>query len=151
MSALASRLRPSPRTRQVLGLAWPAIVSYILNNTYRINDQFWIQGLGQNAQAAVGSTFFLQILHFALVFLGVGGTLALVSRAVGARDGETRDSIGRHALLFGLVVVLVLTGSVLALLGPIRAFSDSPERRLGRRAAISSRSTSSWARCRSCP
>ena len=69
------------RTRELLGLAWPAVLSYILNNTYRINDQFWIQGLGAEAQAAVGATFFLQILNFAFVFLSVGGTLALVSRS----------------------------------------------------------------------
>ncbi|HED64870.1 MAG TPA: MATE family efflux transporter [Planctomycetes bacterium] len=112
-------LRPSARTREVLALAWPAIVSYTLNNTYRINDQFWIQALGQNAQAAIGANFFLQILSFALAFLAVGGTIALVSRAVGARDGKARDSYARHALAFALGVGLFLTIVVVSSLGPI--------------------------------
>lgn len=107
------------RTRELLGLAWPAVLSYILNNAYRINDQFWIQGLGAEAQAAVGATFFLQVLNFAFVFLAVGGTLALVSRAVGARDPERRDAVVRSALGFGLAMGIVLTLCVLPLLDRI--------------------------------
>ena len=64
MSAVPSRVR------ELLLLSWPTVLSYILNNAYRINDQFWIQGLGGTAQAAVGAVFFAQILVFALVFLG---------------------------------------------------------------------------------
>jgi len=95
---------PAKRTSELLRLAWPASLSYILNNAYRINDQFWIQGLGDKAQAAIGATFFVQVLNFAVIFLAVGGTLALVSRYTGARDPETRDSITRHALVFGLFI-----------------------------------------------
>ena len=76
----------------LLNLAWPAAASFLLNNAYRINDQFWIQGLGPPAQTAVGATFFLMVMNFAFVFLAVGGTLALISRAIGANDPERRDS-----------------------------------------------------------
>ena len=100
------------RTRELLHLAWPTVLSYILNNTYRINDQFWIQGLGPKAQAAIGATFFIQVLNFAFIFLGVGGALALVSRNVGARNDEARDSVARHALAIGLFVGLALTVTV---------------------------------------
>ena len=97
------------RTGELLRLAWPAICSYMLNNAPRINDQFWVQGLGGAAQAAVGATFFVQIMNFALVFLAVGGTLALVARSVGARDLPLRDSLVRHALGFGAGLGLFLT------------------------------------------
>jgi len=107
------------RLGEVFGLAWPAMLSYFLNNAYRINDQFWIQGLGEKAQAAVGATFFVQVANFALVFLGVGGTLALVARAGGGGDRRARDSFARHALVFGLAVGLVLTAVVTPFLGPI--------------------------------
>ncbi len=100
------------RTRELLRLAWPAVLSYILNNTYRINDQFWIQGLGPKAQTAIGATFFIQVLNFAFVFLAVGGALALVSRNVGARDDHARDSFARHSLAIGFLVGLALTAAV---------------------------------------
>ena len=94
---------------ELMRLAWPVMLSYTLNNTYRINDQFWIKGLGSSAQAAVAATFFVQVLNFAVVFLAVGGTLALVSRSIGARDPERRDSFIRHALLFGLFLGIGLS------------------------------------------
>jgi len=98
--------------RAIARMAWPAALSYVLNNTYRINDQFWFQGLGAEAQAAIGATFFVQVMNFAFVFLAVGGTLALVARATGAQEPGERDSIVRHALLFGLVLGVTLCLSV---------------------------------------
>lgn len=100
------------RVGEVFRLAWPAALSYLLTNTYRINDQFWIQGVGDAAQAAVGATFFVVIMNFALMFLAVGGTLALVSRATGAGEPATRDSVARHALLFAVGIGAFLTLAV---------------------------------------
>ena len=97
--------------RAVLRLAWPAILSYLLNNTYRINDQFWVQGLGGDAQAAIGASLFVLIMNFAVLFLAVGGTLALVARAVGAGDVAARDGVLRHALLLGLFLGVGLTAA----------------------------------------
>lgn len=105
------RFHPT-RARELASLAWPAALSYILNNTYRINDQFWIKGLGETAQAAVGATFFVQVLNFALIFLAVGGALALVARATGARDMDRRNSVIRNALLMGALIGTALTALV---------------------------------------
>ena len=57
----------------VLALAWPATLSFLLNNSYRINDQFWIQGLGAEAQAAIGAMMFVAIMTFALYYFSAGG------------------------------------------------------------------------------
>ena len=92
------------------------MLSYILNNSYRINDQFWIKGLGGVAQTAIGATFFVQVMNFALVFLAVGGTLSMVAQSVGARDTARRDSYIRHALFFGLAIGIGLTLCVRPLL-----------------------------------
>ncbi len=124
--------------REVLRLAWPAVGSYILHNAYRINDQFWIQGLGGDAQAAIGTSFFVIILNFSVVFLAAGGTLALIARAVGARDPERVDSVTRHAILFGVAIAFVIgvTGSIFveeitALLGLDAPASGFAEEYLG--------------------
>lgn len=96
------------RLRTLLTLAWPATLSYLLNNTYRINDQYWIQGLGAEAQAAIGAMMFVAIMTFALYCLPASGTLSLVARHEGAEEPFERDRVARHALVLGLGVGLVV-------------------------------------------
>jgi len=100
-------------TAEVLRLAWPAFLSYLLNSTYRINDQFWIQGLGPAAQGAIGAMTFVAIMAFALFFLSAGGTLALVARHEGAGEAKERDRVSRHAILLALTL-----GGLLMVAGP---------------------------------
>ena len=117
----AARAEPAPcrvvapkvDVRALLRLAWPAVLSYTLGNAYRVNDQFWVQGLGAAAQTAIGATVFILIMNFALVLLCVGGTLALVARATGAGDRARRDDVLRTA--FGMAFVL---SAILSLAGP---------------------------------
>ena len=110
---------PGLPTREAIGvgsvirIAWPAAISYLLSNAYRINDQYWIQGLGAQAQAAISGTVFVVIMNFSVVFLAAGGTLALVARASGARDREMRDALITSALLLATSI-----WAVLALVGP---------------------------------
>lgn len=94
--------------RDVTKLAWPAILSFVLNNGYRINDQFWVQGLGAHAQAAIAACTFLLITNFGLIYLVAGGALPIVARATGARDPEARDMAVRHALLASVILAVVL-------------------------------------------
>jgi len=94
--------------RDVTRLAWPAILSFVLNNGYRINDQFWVQGLGAHAQAAIAACTFLLITNFGLIYLVAGGALPLVARATGARDPEARDCAVRHAILASLLLAVVV-------------------------------------------
>ena len=115
---LAHRGRPT-RVREVLRLAWPAVLSYLLNNAYRINDQFWVQHLGGAAQAAMGATLYVAIMNFALFFVPAAGVLALVSHATGARDPARRDSLTRHGLLLALGIGLVLAAVGPPLAGPL--------------------------------
>jgi putative MATE family efflux protein len=111
-------------TREVLQLAWPATLSFLLNNAFRINDQFWVQRLGPDAQAAVGASTFVLIMNFALFFMAAGGALALVSHATGAGDHSKRDTIIRHSFLFAIGTGIVLSivgastsGTITSLLG----------------------------------
>ena len=95
--------------RDVLRLAWPAILSFVLGNAYRINDQYWVGDLGPDAHAAIASSVFALILNFALIFLAVGGSLPLIARATGAGEHEERDQVIRHALLLGLLLTVLLS------------------------------------------
>jgi putative MATE family efflux protein len=101
--------RPTP---ELLRLAWPAVLSYLLTNSYRINDQFWIKGLGPSAQAAIAASFFVGVMSYAILFLAAGGALTLTAQATGAADPRARDSCARHALLLAIAL-----GAVLGVLG----------------------------------
>jgi putative MATE family efflux protein len=98
----------------VLRLAWPVAASYLLNNAYRIIDQFWIQGLGPAAHAATGASLFVLIMSFAVAFLSAGGALSLVARATGAGDGPRLAQVVRYSLGLSLLLGLV-TSSLLPL------------------------------------
>ena len=114
ISAQRAAPRPATAKRTLLALAWPAAFSYLLTNAYRINDQFWIQGLGEAAQSATGAAMFVLIMNFSVAFLSAGGALSMVARAVGAGDGARVHTVTRHAL--GLSVTL---GATLTVLGPL--------------------------------
>ncbi len=100
--------------REILRLAWPSALSYLFNNTYRINDEFWIQGLGAPAQAAFTAILFVSVMNFALIVLAAAGTLSLTARATGAGDARGRDRIIAHALWIGLAVWILF-----ATIGPM--------------------------------
>jgi MATE family multidrug resistance protein len=83
----------------------------VLTHAYRIVDQYWIQGVSTEAQAAIGASFFVLIMYYAAFEVVAAGAGPLIARATGARDAEARrrilgTSIGA-ALVAGLGVSLV--------------------------------------------
>ena len=52
--------------RALLALAIPSIASAMLNHFYRVVDQYFVQWIGVNAQAAVGACTFVLIALFSL-------------------------------------------------------------------------------------
>lgn len=102
----------SAGVRDVLRLAWPSALSYLLNNAYRINDQYWVQGLGGEAQAALAAILFVGTMNFSLIMLASVGTLAYVARATGAGDRRLRDQALAQALWIaaGVYALLALAG-----------------------------------------
>jgi Na+-driven multidrug efflux pump len=73
---------------ELVALALPAIGSAVLNNTYRLVDQFSVQWLGTSAQAAIGSTTFVLISFHAVFWLTSAGAGLLVA---GRPARETRS------------------------------------------------------------
>lgn len=96
------------RIPDLLRLAWPSILSFVANSAYRVNDQFWVGGLGGEAHAALGPCTFVTIANFSLFFLAVAGSMSLVARATGARDDGERDQVITHALVLAAVVALAV-------------------------------------------
>jgi len=105
-----SRRQGTPVTvGQVFSLAWPAAVSVLLNNAFKVIDQFSVQWLGVAAQAAVGACTFVLIAFYAFYSITAAGAAPLVARATGARDDPWRRRVVGNGLTgSGLIGLLVL-------------------------------------------
>ena len=94
-------------TKDLLRLAIPSMLFALLTHAYRSIDQYWVQGLGPEAQGALGASVFTLILFAALFMLLSGGVTPLVSQATGAKDlsGRVR-SIG--SAIYGVWIITAI-------------------------------------------
>ncbi len=99
---------------EMLRLAIPSMIFAGLTNGYRLVDQYWLQDVSTEAQAAIGSSVFVLILYYALFVLIASGASPIVARAVGAGDdGLLRRVLGAALGGAGAVtVVLSLAGGL---------------------------------------
>ena len=100
----------------LLKLSGPMLVSALLQNLQSIIDLFWVGRLGANSVAALAMSGTILMMLFP-VFLGLStGTIAFVSRNVGAGNHkDASDAAGQSlilAVLFG--IVMGVTGGVFA-------------------------------------
>ena len=98
---------PTVKMRHLLALALPAIASALLNNFYRVIDQYAVQWLGTPAQAAIGSSTFILIAFYALFMVVSAGTGPMVGRAVGAKTPEQLSHIIGNSTLLMTAIGLV--------------------------------------------
>ena len=102
-------LTEGPLLKGLLMLAWPMMVSALLQNLQTVIDLFWVGRLGSSAVAAltIGGTVLMMLFP---VVMGLStGTVAIVSRCVGAgRLDEAAESAGQS--LMAALAVGVLAG-----------------------------------------
>ena len=103
---------PEVTQTTVLQLALPAMVFAVLTHGYRIVDQYWSQGISTEAQAAIGSSFFILILMYACYEIIAAGAGPLVARATGAKDPEERRRIIANSITAtcGITLLVMLVG-----------------------------------------
>ncbi|MBN2171583.1 MAG: MATE family efflux transporter [Candidatus Krumholzibacteriota bacterium] len=99
-------------TRHLLAVAWPIMLSWLLQTLHNLVDAFWLGRLGKEALVAPTITMNVVFIAIALAMgLGMGGT-TLVSQYRGAgREPEMRRAGGQTLLLLSVV------GTVVAVLG----------------------------------
>lgn len=99
---------PAVGIRPLLGLAIPSAVFTVLTNGYRIVDQYFIQYVSVEAQAAISSSVFVLIFFYAACELLAAGAGPLIARATGADDPRARRALLGEALCGALVLTAVL-------------------------------------------
>ena len=88
-------------------------MSAMLNNAYRVIDQYAVQWLGVDAQAAIASCTFVLIAFFAGYTIFASGAISLVARAVGSDNIKEQQRLIGSALTAALVagsVILCASG-----------------------------------------
>ncbi len=97
-------------------LAAPAAASAVLNNAFRVIDQYAAGEISTSAQAAIGSCTFVLVGAWAVYALVSGGAGPLMARATGAGDEALRrrvfgSSLAGSALLGVILGVVGFVGA----------------------------------------
>lgn len=94
--------------KNVTHLAWPAVITMLLQMVVGIADIAMVGRLGADELAAVGLGRQIVFLFQGLIS-GVGiGTTALVARYVGARDKEKATLVSEQSIIFGIILSLLI-------------------------------------------
>ena len=99
--ALIPRLRAKlreywPLTAALLTLSWPVMLENAMQTLVQYVDTAMVGVLGAQASAAVGLTGSVTWLVNGVFFAAGIGALAVISRALGAKDGRTaRETAGQ--------------------------------------------------------
>lgn len=122
---------PTGETRKViLALAWPVVLANLFQTLTTTVDLIMVGRLPEPAVALASVGFGAQMVFFTFtVMIAVtSGTIALVSRAVGAQDPEQASHVLGQSLLLGVVLSLpVMLAGVLFGEGIVALFGPEPE------------------------
>ncbi len=106
-----NKLGIMPMPRLVVNMAWPMMLSLLIQSLYNIVDSIFVARISEDALTAVSLAYPVQILMIA-VAVGTGvGANAVLSRCVGAKKyEETRDlaTTGTLLAVAGAVVFMIL-------------------------------------------
>ncbi len=112
--------------RNIWQLSWPMLIIMVLNFIVGFTDIYVAGLINPKIQAAVG---FISQLYFLVVIVANAvsiGTLALISRAIGANDLERALHIARQSLLFSLVCAVSLATAGFLMYRQIIALAGVP-------------------------
>lgn len=111
----------------IISMSLPSMFSMLIQALYNIVDSIFVSQLGEAALSAVSLVYPVQMIN---ISVGVGtsiGFSSLISRRLGAKDGEAAQSAAQHSILLAFMHWLVFL--VFGLIGAkpfAMAFSDDP-------------------------
>jgi len=98
----------------IWALAWPVIITFLLESLVGLIDTLMVARLGATAVAAVGvGAQILSAVSVAMTAVGTG-TLALVARHIGARERDAGEHVLRQSMLAAAALSLLAITPVIA-------------------------------------
>ena len=110
----------------IWGISWPMILIMLFNFVVGLTDIYVAGLINPRVQAAVG---FVSQLYFLLIIIANAistGSVALVSRAIGAQDFSRAITNAKQSLLFGILCAVILTCAGLVFYREIIAVAGFP-------------------------
>ena len=110
--------------RTIWSIAWPGSVSMLLFTSLALVDLKWVSFLGTDPVAAVSLCTNIVFIIFGVSHIVYAGTLALVSRALGAGDHPAARTSLFHALVLAGLLGLLTAGLGWFVSPPLIGFFD---------------------------
>lgn len=101
--------------RAVWTLAWPTVLTMMLQTVNGFTDRFFVGRLGSDALAAAGVGGQLMFLMFSVGMSISIGTTALVARFAGAKNNDDAADAANQSVWIGLIASLVCVALMLPL------------------------------------
>ncbi|MEM7332445.1 MAG: MATE family efflux transporter [Chloroflexota bacterium] len=95
--------------KHVAKLAWPVVLTNLLQTSVSVVDTFMVGRLGPISIAAVGMGNTLRLLVFVLLLSVSAGGMSLIAQAKGARDPQRMSVVARQSITSGVMLSLILT------------------------------------------
>jgi len=101
--------------KNLLTLSWPIMITQLLMTLGPTIDTIWVGQLGRVAVAAVGVAGTAVMLAMGLMMGFTMGSLALMARAIGAKDYKFANRVAQQAIVISAIfaVVIALVGQFL--------------------------------------
>lgn len=114
--------------KTVWWLAWPSVITMLLQTANGLLDAVFVGRLGPAALSAVGLASQIMMILMSVSAAVSVGTTALIARFVGADEHKSAEQAVRQSILIA-VIVSILSGAIMYLLGPmlIRAMGGRGE------------------------
>ena len=116
-----------PVSRLVITLSIPTIISMLITNIYNLVDTAFVGQLGNSASGAVGIVFGLMAVLQAVGFMFGNGAGSIISRLLGAKDGEEASKVASTAFFSSLVFGALVSVCCLFMLKPLVMLLGSTE------------------------
>jgi putative MATE family efflux protein len=101
--------------RAVWMLAWPSVLTMLLQTANSFTDRFFVGHLGSDALAAAGVGGQLMFLFFSIGMSIAIGTTALVARFAGSRDHDGATVAANQSVWIAAIAAIVCVGVALPL------------------------------------
>lgn len=107
-----NKMATKPMTPLLLGMAFPPMISMLIQSLYNIVDSMFVAQVSENALTAVSLAFPVQCLIIA-VSVGIGvGVNSYIARKLGEHDHKEANSTVAHGMLLATIafILFVLFG-----------------------------------------
>lgn len=106
----------------LIAIAWPIIMSNLIQTAMGLVDMIWIGRLGSGAVTAIGTASFFMQFAQAFSALIITGTGVLVAQSLGKHKHKDTDIYVKNGLILSVVISIIFSVIVFIFANPFVAF-----------------------------